>query len=199
MFGGISFPSVRVTLSSSLERLHAIGQRVTGRPLIAGNQLQMLENGDAAYPRMLDAIRAAQSSVYCSTYIFDRDRIGNAFAEALRDAARRGVDVRVLVDGIGEWYSPRRISTLLARAGCRVARFLPPSIFPPSIHINLRYHRKLLPVSLTPNPLPRMPRNPGGGCPRHGVFGLSSPQFLNDALAMRHNQVDRVRYNCADP
>jgi cardiolipin synthase len=137
-------------LSSSLEPPHsAIGQRVTGRPLVAGNQLQLLENGDAAYPRMLAAIRAAQNSVYCSTFIFDRDRIGSEFAEELGGAARRGVDVRVLVDGIGERYSLRRISPLLERAGCRVARFLPPSIFPPSIHINLRYHRKLLIVDST--------------------------------------------------
>jgi cardiolipin synthase len=137
-------------VSSSLEPPHsAVGQRVTGRPLVAGNQLQLLENGDAAYPRMLAAIRAAQSSVYCSTFIFDRDRVGSEFAEELGAAARRGVDVRVLVDGIGERYSLRRIGPLLERAGCRVARFLPPSLFPPSIHINLRYHRKLLIVDST--------------------------------------------------
>jgi cardiolipin synthase len=137
-------------LSGSVEPAHAaIGQRVTGRPLIAGNQVEMLENGDAAYPRMLAAIRDAQSSIYCSTFIFDRDQVGNEFVQALGDAAKRGADVRVLVDGIGEWYSLRRISTQLERVGCCVARFLPLSLIPPSIHINLRYHRKLLIVDST--------------------------------------------------
>jgi cardiolipin synthase len=93
---------------------------------------------------MLDAIRSAESSVWLGTYIFDRDEVGLEFAEALGRAKERGVDVRVLVDGLGEWYSLRRIGGVLTGSGVQLERFLSPSLIPPSLHINLRYHRKLL-------------------------------------------------------
>jgi cardiolipin synthase len=126
-----------------------IGYRVTGRPLLAGNRVRMLRDGDEAYPVMLAAIRGAVQSISLSTYIFDRDKVGIEFVAALGDAVDRGVDVRVLIDGLGEWYSPRRIGTLLVQRGIAVERFLAPSILPPSLHINLRYHRKLLLVDQT--------------------------------------------------
>jgi len=50
----------------------------------------------------------------------------------------------VSIDGVGQWYSIPRAGTLLERRGVRVARFLPPSLIPPELHINLRNHRKIL-------------------------------------------------------
>ncbi len=132
------------SLPTRFRELASIGFQVTGRPLSGGNSVRALENGDEAYPPMLEAIRTATVSIWLSTYLFDRDMVGLEFSEALGRAAERGVDVRVLIDGFGEWYSPRRIGRVLIRDGVRVERFLAPSIFPPSLHINLRYHRKLL-------------------------------------------------------
>src|SRR5688572_2852 len=74
---------------------------VTDRELLAGNRVQPLVNGDAAYPAMLAAINAAQTSVLLATYIFDYDRAGKQFIEALARAQARGVEVRVLIDDIG--------------------------------------------------------------------------------------------------
>ncbi len=136
-------------LSALPERLrdHAeIGARITGRSMRGGHSLRLLRNAAEAYPPMLEAIRAAQKRIYLSTYIFDRDADGLAFVEALGDAVARGVEVKVLVDGLGEWYSPRRIGGPLREAGVPVERFLPAKLFPPSLHVNLRYHRKLLVV-----------------------------------------------------
>ncbi|NNL56870.1 MAG: cardiolipin synthase, partial [Pseudomonadales bacterium] len=59
-------------------------------------------------------------------------------------AQDRGVEVKVLLDGIGEYYSFHKASTLLERRGVPAARFLPPRFLPPSIFVNLRNHRKLL-------------------------------------------------------
>jgi cardiolipin synthase len=95
---------------------------------------------------MLAAIRGAKRRVFLSTYIFDTGKLGREFVAALADAAARGVDVRVLLDGIGELYSLPRAGTLLTRAGVRVARFLPPRLWPPSFSLNLRNHRKILAV-----------------------------------------------------
>lgn len=117
---------------------------VTRRPLLPGNRVFPLHNGDEAYPVMLEAIAKAQSSICLSTYIFDSDTTGRRFVDALRAAAGRGVAVRVLVDALGERYSFPPARRLLRGSAVRVARFLPPSFTERGIHLNLRNHRKLL-------------------------------------------------------
>ncbi len=117
---------------------------VTHRALVANNRLQAFYTGEEAYAAMLQAIDDARMSVTLATYIFETDRSGRRFIDALFAAKQRGVDVRVLLDGVGEWYSLPRAGSLLKARGVRVARFVPPRILPPSIHINLRNHRKLL-------------------------------------------------------
>jgi cardiolipin synthase len=119
---------------------------VTGRRLSTGNALRPLYNGEEAFPEMLAAMAAAKERLYLSTYIFDADATGRKFIAALADASKRGVDVRVIIDGIGERYSRPWASTLLEAAGVTVMRFLPPRLFPPSISVNLRNHRKILAI-----------------------------------------------------
>lgn len=119
---------------------------VSPRPLVAGNEATALANGDAAYPAMLAAIRAAKRSVVMQSYIFEASGPGERFVDALADAVARGVEVRVLVDAAGERYGSPRITRLLARRKVPVRRFLP--AFPPWRwpYVNLRNHRKILVV-----------------------------------------------------
>jgi cardiolipin synthase A/B len=125
-------------------QLIRIGDAVTQRPRLPGNQVVALENGENAFPLMLEAIRTARHSVWLSTYIFETDEVGREFIAALAAAAARGVQVHALVDGIGEWYSWPHAVRLLRRAGVRAARFLPPRLAMPVFSLNLRNHRKLL-------------------------------------------------------
>ena len=129
-----------------LVTLAALLDKVVPRALAPGNHVEPLVNGDAAFPAMLEAIGAAQHSVALSTYIFDRDEAGLAFARALGDAVRRGVEVRVLIDATGTHYSWPTILGTLRREGLRPARFLPVFPFGRLLTINLRNHRKLLVV-----------------------------------------------------
>ncbi len=113
-------------------------------PLTTGNSVIELYNGEQAYPEMIAAIEGANSRLYLSSYIFDTNTTGKRFADALVAAVGRGVDVKVLVDGIGELYSWPRIGRFLRKRSITVRRFAPPSLFPPSLRINLRNHRKIL-------------------------------------------------------
>ena len=131
-------------VSPVLERQAALDERVTGLPLCGGNAIEPHYGGEEAFPAMLDAIMSAQKSVALSTYIFDHDRAGKVFVEALGDAARRGVDVRVLVDGVGELYHRPSVSSMLRAAGVKVARFNRNLLPWRMAYINLRNHRKLL-------------------------------------------------------
>lgn len=124
--------------------IETVGQRLTGRSLSSGNIIHVHHNGDQAYPAMLASIGDAEQQVLLATYILKADDTGRAFADALGAAVTRGVDVKVLVDGVGEMYSWKKPSRLLRRRGIKVGRFLPPRLIPPSIYVNLRNHRKIL-------------------------------------------------------
>ncbi len=130
--------------SADLAGLRRVGDTLTGLPLLAGNHIEPLHNGEVAFPRMLQAIAEARSTVYLATYIFQTDTVGGQFVDALRAAVARGVSVRVLVDGIGEWYDWPHVVPVLRRAGVRAERFLPPRLLPPNLSLNCRNHRKLL-------------------------------------------------------
>ncbi len=121
-----------------------ISDSVTRLPLLAGNRIEILYNGEEAFPAMLEAIRGAEKSLYLLTYIFETNKTGRNFIDELERAKNRGVDVRVLIDGAGELYSFPRAGTLLKKRGVRTARFIPPTLKPLEFHVNLRNHRKLL-------------------------------------------------------
>jgi cardiolipin synthase len=127
-----------------LQPLARLGSAVSGWPLTAGNCVEPFYEAPAIFDAMIEAIERAQEYVYFSTYIFDGGPLGQRFAAALSAAADRGADVRVLLDGVGEWYSPHRASKLLEGTRVRFARFLPPRLLPPAFSVNLRNHRKIL-------------------------------------------------------
>jgi cardiolipin synthase A/B len=131
-----------------LKHIARVVSRLAMQPLSAGNKIEPLVNGDAAFPAMLDAIASAKKSITLCTYIFDNDASGKQFVEALARAVERQVEVRVLVDAAGTRYSFPPITWKLRRAKIPFAKFLPASVFTPwrVATINLRDHRKSLVV-----------------------------------------------------
>lgn len=127
---------------------YAIG-RLTGLSAEADNVIQLLRNGDEAYPAMLAAIDVAKKSVGLCSYIFRDDAAGEPFIEALIRAHRRGVQVRVLIDGIGSGYFWSGTNNRLRAAGVPVDRFLHSYVPWRTPFLNLRNHRKLLVIDGT--------------------------------------------------
>jgi cardiolipin synthase len=136
--------SERMGLPHEIYEVAPISDAVTRHPTLGGNHIELLHNGEAAYPAMIAAIDTARTSVYLATYIFDTDTTGLQFIDALDRAVGRGVAVRVLIDGFGELYAFPRARWLLKKRKVPTARFLPPRLIPPAIHLNLRNHRKML-------------------------------------------------------
>ncbi len=93
---------------------------------------------------MIAAIDAATRSIGLASYIFDRGAVGQTFVDALGRAVARGVEVCVLIDGVGARYSHPPITRDLRAHRVPVARFLPPAVPMPLPYVNLRNHRKLL-------------------------------------------------------
>ena len=119
-------------------------ERVVRRPLLQGNRIEPLINGDEAFPAMLEAMANARNSITLSTYIFDLDPAGKRFIDALKKAHERGVSLRVLIDDVGSRYSPRPVARVLSRLGIRAARFIPRTYLRRLVAMNLRSHRKVL-------------------------------------------------------
>ncbi|KQV70443.1 phosphatidylserine/phosphatidylglycerophosphate/cardiolipin synthase family protein [Rhizobium sp. Root1220] len=125
--------------------MQTLGDRVTRNPISTGNSIDMLETGDECYAAMKAAIDNAERSVLLETYIFDRDPIGLRIADSLIGAAKRGVEVRVLIDAVGARYSVPSILGYLAEGGVTVAVFNGNVIIGLRLpYANLRTHRKIL-------------------------------------------------------
>ncbi len=148
----VEHPSARVAAGAAapthpgLTALATLSGRLSGRPLLNGNRIAPLVDGDEAYPAMLAAIDNATASVALSSFIFAPDAIGLRFVGALARAVARGVQVRVLVDAVGSRYSWPPVTHALRRAGVPVARFLPLASGAGLAFFNLRNHRKILVV-----------------------------------------------------
>ncbi len=129
-----------------LAPLARLVSQIAERPLLPGNTVDALVNGEQAYPAMLAAIGAARESVAMASYIFDAHGVGKEFVDALAAAVQRGVAVRVLIDDVDARFSFSTAVKPLRRAGVSVAVFNPPLV-PARLHaLNLRNHRKILVV-----------------------------------------------------
>ncbi len=130
--------------NDDLGGLARLVRQATGQPLLAGNRVEPLVNGEQAYPAMLEAMAQAERSIALATYIFDREGIGDLFVEALLAARQRGVATRILIDDVYVRLVRGSAFKFLKGAGLRVASFNPP-VIPARLHAaNLRNHRKLL-------------------------------------------------------
>jgi cardiolipin synthase len=94
-------------------------------PVHRGGDARILQNGDAFYPAMLEAIRGARDTVNFQVYIFEPDEIGRQFMDVFKERARAGVEVRLLVDWFGSIKLKKRHQEELEQAGVRVQRFRP--------------------------------------------------------------------------
>lgn len=114
------------------------------RGYVGGNHLRLLRSGVEYFPALIAAIDLARHEVHLETYIFADDAAGRGVAAALVAAARRGVVVRVLVDGFGARDFEAGFGSELAAAGVEVLVYRPEvGRFAFRRHRLRRLHRKL--------------------------------------------------------
>lgn len=116
---------------------------------VEGNRVWLLRDGAEAFPAMLDAIGSAERQILLEMYWFASDTIGRRFAQALSDAAARGVQVLVIFDSLGSWESDGSMFEDMRRAGAHVVEYNP--VLPwhqrfRMARLTRRDHRKILVV-----------------------------------------------------
>jgi len=127
-----------------LAPLEWAGDRITQYRAERGTAVTILLNGDEAYPKMIAAIEAAEVSVALASFIFRADDAGGCFIDALVRARQRGVQVRVLIDGMGGGYFLSPTYERLRRHDVPVSRFMHSPLPWRMPFLNLRTHKKIL-------------------------------------------------------
>ena len=124
---------------------HAYGRMDVFSPS-GNNHVELLVDGHDAFAAIERMIRGADDYIHLLFYIWQTDETGKRLRDALVEKARQGVEVRVLVDGVGSPNFERELAAPLLEAGARVGIFLPPTYLARRPTFNFRNHRKLIVV-----------------------------------------------------
>jgi cardiolipin synthase A/B len=116
----------------------------TNSPVVGGNRIDVLLNGDQIFPAKLAVIRSAQTSITYAEYFYADGGPARDIAEALAERCRAGVAAHILLDGFGTLSMPREYVKLLETAGCYVATFRPLGRWVTVGRHNKRNHRRVL-------------------------------------------------------
>ncbi len=116
------------------------------RGLLPGNRVTPMFDGGEVFTAMLTAIEGAERYVHLESYIFNDDAVGEAFCRALRERARAGVAVRIIVDAIGTWDVSSGFFGDLRDAGAEVLEYSPLVPWRRWGRLWQRDHRKILVV-----------------------------------------------------
>jgi len=132
---GVSDPQFRRSIGALL-----------GPPIIGGNSITPLRNGEEIFPNMLAAVRSAKQTINCETFIYWSGDIGKEFTEALCDRAQAGVRVHIIIDAIGSLQIDPKFLSHMKKCGVEVVEYHPVSWydFSNDARLNNRTHRKLL-------------------------------------------------------
>ena len=117
----------------------------TGSPVVGGNRVEVLLNGDEIFPAKLRAIRSARRTINYAQYVFEEGKPAQDVAQAMAERCRAGVTVNVLLDAVGALALPTEYRDIMTNAGCRVEIFRPLSPFAID-KVNNRNHRRILVV-----------------------------------------------------
>ena len=155
VFGGIA---LLLAIAQDQETLKIESEHAVGDPLFpgyvsallganatGGNTYQVLTNGDQIFPPMIAAIDGATRRVSLETYIYEKGTVGDEFSAAFERAAKRGVQVRMVVDAMGADKIPREWRDRLVAAGVKIGDFGQAKWYTLE-ELNYRTHRKILVV-----------------------------------------------------
>ena len=134
----------KAVLPEKFLTLGKLAEEFTPLPFTAGNEVELLINGEPTYESMLQAIAEAQEYILLQSYIINNDDIGNEFKEALIAKAKQGVKINLLYDKIGSLKLDRTYLESLRNHGIRVGGFGSTTRKGNRFQVNFRNHRKIL-------------------------------------------------------
>jgi cardiolipin synthase len=137
----VSLPALKLGEPSFLPTLEAYA----GSPIVGGNTVEILLNGEQIFPAVLASIRSAQRTITYAQYYYEEGPVARDIAEALAERCRAGVGVNVLLDAFGSLNIPGEYLELMRASGCHVVWFRPLSQYV-FRRYDKRNHRRILVV-----------------------------------------------------
>ncbi len=116
----------------------------SGAELLTRNRVKILINGEETFPAVEEALRSARKYIHMEFFIVRSDSLGERIGELLKEAARRGVKVRLLYDAVGSWSLKRAFVQELEAAGVDCRSFMPVALPIFRRQMNFRNHRKII-------------------------------------------------------
>lgn len=158
---------------------------LAGAAVSRGNSFDVLQNGVEILPAMLEAIAAARERISFETFIFEDGQVARDFVQALTAAARRGVEVRLVIDDLGaSGVAPEHLDALRA-AGCTVRSYNRAAWYELE-EVNYRTHRKILVVD------GRLAFTGGVGVADHWLGNAEDPDHWRDTQVRMRGPVARL-------
>lgn len=126
--------------------LISLARRAADAPLSQGNTTSILQDAQQTYDCLEKAVTAATHHIHVLYYIIRDDKVGQWFRDLLVKQAQRGVQIRLMFDGVGSYFLSREFWQPLRACGAQIEAFLPPRFSPwvSNYNINFRNHRKLV-------------------------------------------------------
>ncbi|MBU5256181.1 cardiolipin synthase [Tissierella praeacuta] len=107
------------------------------------NNVEIFFDGEDKFRALLESINNAQHYIHLQYYIFKSDGLGKKIIDALCRKAQEGVEVKLLVDGMGGRKFSKKYIRKLKASGAEIGIFFPPFVPFISLRINYRNHRKI--------------------------------------------------------
>lgn len=141
-------PDSSIPDTTRLQAWMRVEQAVTGRPLIAGNRVHLLQDGPQTFQAMFAAMRAARHHIHLETFIIDDDAVGGELAAIALERRRAGVEVRMVYDAIGALNAEEAYFSRLRAGGVELHNHHPlnPIANIRIWRVNNRHHRKIVVV-----------------------------------------------------
>jgi cardiolipin synthase len=99
-----------------------------GTPILRGGTIRLLNNGVEIFPALLQALHEARHTITFAVYIWEPGQVNDQVSAALIERARAGVQVRVLLDGMGGLKAPDETVDAMKKAGVKIEKFRPPRV-----------------------------------------------------------------------
>lgn len=131
-------------LAHDYEDLVLYNLETSGAVLTVDNTVDIFTDGEAKYVDLRRELRKATRFIHLQYYIIKDDELFDSISPILIERARAGVEVRVLCDGMGGRFMPKKKWEELKRNGVKIGTFFPAVLGRLQLRMNYRNHRKIV-------------------------------------------------------
>lgn len=137
-------PNFDSEINENYEDLILMNYNHSGAVYTTGNEVKTYINGEDKFRDLFNDIRAAKSFIHIEYYIFRYDDLGRALIKELHEKTKDGVEVRLVIDGMGSKRITKKIIKEIESYGIKMAVFFPGVLPHINTRINYRNHRKIV-------------------------------------------------------